>query len=145
MKISKISNSKKTKCPKGHPYFTKPDGSRGCHKCLSASAKRWRKKNKDKLKPKSPEQNRRRHLKRRYGITEEDYIAMVIRQFNVCGICDEPAINKLVIDHCHSTGTVRGLLCEKCNKGIGHLNDSISILQAAIKYLNNGNKLDANV
>ena len=65
---------------------------------------------------------------------------MAKRQNYKCAICDkipEPYGNhtKLVIDHCHEKNKIRSLLCDKCNKGLGHFQDSIKNLQNAIKYL----------
>lgn len=79
----------------------------------------------------------------RYGITLEQYNAMVAAQDNKCLICglEENTVSKsgitkvLAVDHCHTTGKVRGLLCYKCNVGIGHLQDSIEVLESAIQYL----------
>jgi len=80
---------------------------------------------------------------RTYGITVEYYYAMLAAQNNKCAICESEEVNnsrvssnKLFIDHCHTTGKVRGLLCSKCNHGIGLLNDDTELLQKAIKYLN---------
>ena len=80
---------------------------------------------------------------RTYGITAEDYYNMLAAQDNKCAICESEEVNntrissnKLFIDHCHDTGKVRGLLCSKCNHGIGLLNDDTALLQKAIEYLN---------
>ena len=63
---------------------------------------------------------------------------MLNLQNNSCSICkkhkDEFTYH-LVVDHCHTTGKIRGLLCKKCNLGIGHLNDDITILENSIEYL----------
>ena len=81
---------------------------------------------------------------RRYGLTEQSYLALLVSQGNTCAICTVPlkAHNELGdrkfnthIDHCHSTGKVRGILCSGCNLGIGHFKDDISKLRAAIAYL----------
>ena len=80
---------------------------------------------------------------RTYGITAEDYYNMLAAQNNKCAVCESEEVNnsrvssgKLFIDHCHDTGKVRGLLCSKCNHGIGLLNDDTALLQKAIEYLN---------
>ena len=83
--------------------------------------------------------DRERFRFKTYGITEEQYQEMIVRQGNRCAICHKTAEeNKqaLAIDHCHDTGKVRGLLCMQCNLGIGYLNDNINLLADAIKYLN---------
>jgi hypothetical protein len=65
-------------------------------------------------------------------------------QGNRCAICKTHAddiphatfkYNPLVIDHCHSTGHVRGLLCPTCNNMLGHAKDNVAVLAAAIEYL----------
>lgn len=58
---------------------------------------------------------------------------MVINQNNKCLICCK--VKKLVVDHDHNTGLVRGLLCDTCNRGIGYLKEEVEILRNAIKYL----------
>jgi len=78
------------------------------------------------------------HLQR-YGITVEQYKAMVDEQEGLCAICgtSEPGewFTRLVVDHCHSTGKVRGLLCAKCNRGLGQFKDNPQMLRSAIAYL----------
>lgn len=74
-----------------------------------------------------------------YGITIEQYDQMIIDQNGVCKMCKRPGSgrwnNKLVVDHCHVTGKIRGLLCDKCNKGLGQFEDKIEVLEAAVQYL----------
>lgn len=80
----------------------------------------------------------RRHRRRvaRYDITLEEYAALYLGQLGACGICHSPAdFADLVVDHDHDTGAVRGLLCGRCNVGIGFLRDNPSVLEAAIEYL----------
>jgi len=81
-------------------------------------------------------------LQRRFGISLFDYGQMLLAQNGQCAICKgtdgghrngEP--KALAVDHCHTTGKVRGLLCEACNQGIGKLKEDITILQSAIEYL----------
>jgi Recombination endonuclease VII len=82
--------------------------------------------------------SRRKHrLRCNYGISLEEYDAMLARQGGVCAICKKkPAKGKpLCVDHCHVTGEVRGLLCHKCNSVLAFGNDDPDILRAAIAYL----------
>jgi hypothetical protein len=77
-------------------------------------------------------------VKYTYGLTEADYLAKIQEQNNVCAICKEKQLNKvLCIDHNHVTGKVRGLLCNSCNIGLGHFRDNSKILHSAIEYLQN--------
>lgn len=90
---------------------------------------KWRERNRERLK----KQMRAGHLRRRYGLTVEQYNEMVITQHGVCWIC---YIKKpLFIDHNHTSGRVRGLLCDECNKGLGHFRENKDHLLAAIHYL----------
>ena len=72
-----------------------------------------------------------------YGLTEETYAALVESQNNVCGICEQPnSLNRnWDIDHCHTTGVVRGLLCHHCNTMLGHAKDNIETLLKGAEYL----------
>ena len=76
-------------------------------------------------------------LRKEYGISLEKYNEMIILQNNLCAICCKPESRKkrLSVDHCHKTGKVRGLLCDKCNNGIARFNEDIQVLKNAIKYL----------
>lgn len=86
-------------------------------------------------------ERRRRYgnwLKRNYDITIDEYEYMFKSQDGRCAICraDKPeGRGGFHVDHCHLTGTVRGLLCATCNLLLGHADDSISRLAAAIEYL----------
>jgi hypothetical protein len=91
---------------------------------------------------KNREVERNGRLKRIYNITIEDYNIMLINQKEVCAICNEKETKvhkdgskRLAVDHCHTTGKVRGLLCFACNSSIGKLKESIPTLENAIKYL----------
>jgi hypothetical protein len=75
---------------------------------------------------------------RNFSLTTEQYESMLLEQNNKCKICgiDRSDVKKdFAVDHCHKTQKIRGLLCSNCNTGIGFLNDDISILRKAIKYL----------
>lgn len=81
---------------------------------------------------KSVEDMRRNNIRARYGLTVEQYEAIVSQ--DKCEICKEPGV-QLHLDHCHVTGKVRGGLCHRCNTGLGLLQDSPDILQSALFYL----------
>lgn len=74
------------------------------------------------------------HLRSRYGITLDQYEAMVQRQGGLCAICHE-APDVLYVDHCHATEKIRGLLCNLCNVGIGSLRDDSLLAFRAAHYL----------
>lgn len=85
------------------------------------------------------DRQRKYQLRDKYGITVEDYDRMMVEQDGKCAICErtEPTgrWKRLAVDHCHKTGQVRGLLCDKCNRGMGLLEDRIDLLTNAVKYL----------
>lgn len=79
-------------------------------------------------------------LKRKYGMTVADYEKMFEDQNGLCKICNSPApqtkkSNHFHVDHCHTTGKIRGLLCHRCNSVLGFARDSIPVLEEAINYL----------
>lgn len=78
---------------------------------------------------------RRVIIQRRYGITQDEYDAMHNRQGGVCVICG--ATGRLVIDHDHTSGDVRGLLCDGCNVTLGRLNDDKRVVASMLAYLEN--------
>lgn len=77
---------------------------------------------------------------RRHGITKEDYNCMIDKQDNRCAICAKrfggEKHNKPHVDHNHTTGKVRGLLCFSCNTGIGQFKDNPAQVLRALNYLN---------
>lgn len=83
---------------------------------------------------------RRTVLKTQYGMTPERYDAMLEAQGGVCAICGSAEIRgygkRLAIDHCHDSKRVRGILCGKCNRGIGCFDHDPERLAAAVAYLN---------
>ena len=76
---------------------------------------------------------------RRYGLTVEEFRAMLARQADLCAICGGPWRGwngqNPHIDHCHKTGKVRGLLCASCNSAIGRFGDDPALLRRAADYL----------
>ena len=87
---------------------------------------------------KKPEHYRGIDLIGNYGITPTQYNAILRDQNGVCAICYKPETRKrgwLHVDHNHTTGEVRGLLCGNCNTGIGIFFEDSNVLQSAIKYI----------
>jgi hypothetical protein len=99
---------------------------------LTTQAREWREKNQSRVLD--------AHFQRSYGITLEEYNRMLAEQGGGCGICGARKGGKyegerLHVDHDHATGRARGLLCGKCNRGIGQLDDDIERVLAAVRYL----------
>lgn len=85
-----------------------------------------------------PEKALNSELKRRFGITYENYQQRLRQQAGVCAICKKTEVSKvgrLAVDHNHRTGKIRALLCSNCNRGLGCFKDSSELLQAAVIYL----------
>lgn len=124
-----------------------------CKPCASIRRKAYYVKNKDRervLTNKWLLNNRlkvRNNQLKHYGINQDDYNALKAAQKDCCAICNRhesvvprsnyegPVQYSLHVDHCHETGTVRGLLCFNCNAMLGKARDDIKVLQEAIKYL----------
>lgn len=87
---------------------------------------------------------RKEYRKRVYGLTDDNFNAIWDKQNGKCPVCDKLLTDglgtnhlpsKAVIDHCHDTGRIRGILCTMCNKGLGLLGDNVHGLTKAIQYL----------
>lgn len=109
-----------------------------------ALAGKWRKENPEKAKEHdelwrkaNPDKIRSKGLRYKYGIDLQDYESMLDDQGGVCKICKTTTEN-LVVDHCHATGAVRGILCNGCNAALGFMHDSPDRLIAAAEYLSQG-------
>jgi len=103
---------------------------------LAAKSTVWKEANKDRCK----RVRRAYALKTEYGITLEQYEAMLESQGYVCAICSEPPDSNskkpfLAVDHRHASGNIRALLCLRCNLGLGYFRERIDILQSAIDYI----------
>lgn len=92
--------------------------------------RKWYQANKER----HAQRNRAYRLRTKYRLTPTQYDELYIKQKGLCAICMNPE-KKLHVDHCHTTGIVRGLLCVRCNTGIGNLRDDHIILENALKYL----------
>lgn len=136
MKKKKCSKCKKKKelskfQNKGHGYYTH------CKSCRNKQAREYRKTDAGK------KSTLKQRLRQRYKITLEEYDTLWEKQNGVCAVCKQceivkcmsGAIRRLCVDHDHKTGKVRGLLCQKCNKALGYVDDSVEQLKALISYL----------
>lgn len=86
-----------------------------------------------------PEKIRERMLKSNYGLSLDDYDAMVVAQEGKCAICGADGGKGLFVDHDHVSGKPRALLCSKCNSAIGFLNDDAQLVMKAFQYLSKWN------
>ena len=100
-----------------------------CKVCASGDFKAWRKKNHQKAKL----TDRVNHYIRSYGLSEKQARQLVADRTGICSICGNTT--QLVVDHCHNTGRVRGLICSACNSVLGYAKDNINTLSKAIEYL----------
>lgn len=82
------------------------------------------------IKREQRERHKASKIKRRYGLTREEHAALVASGCAICG-----ATTRIVVDHCHVTGRVRGPLCNACNRGLGMFKDDPDILRRAVGYL----------
>ena len=107
-----------------------------CRECLSkANLARYH------SRPETQEAHVRaayKHSLKRYGLSVERYEQMLDEQGHVCAICGDPETTgrRLAVDHDHSTGQVRALLCQACNTALGKFRDSPALLLKAAEYLN---------
>jgi len=88
--------------------------------------------------PTTPRNRKAEKLQLRYGLTYEQWEQMRANEGNacmICGITEDEIDKKLDVDHCHTSGKVRGILCNPCNNMIGHAKDNIAALRAAADYL----------
>lgn len=96
----------------------------------------------------TPDKQRKSNLKKDFGITIEDYESMLKKQNGCCRICGthySEFSKRLAVDHDHTTGKIRGLLCLYCNTGLGKFKDSTKLLNEAIKYLEENTNGDQEV
>lgn len=91
----------------------------------------------------SVEEKRDLHYNKNYGISYSDYVELETAQKSKCAICgtkDKGQKGVFYVDHCHSSGNVRGLLCSPCNLGLGLFKDSEEALAKALSYLKKSNE-----
>jgi hypothetical protein len=106
-----------------------------CFPCRRKMTSKWRKTPRGKIRP-DKSYNANATLKYEYGITLDRYNEMLSIQHGTCAICNSPpTYRRLDVDHCHHTGKVRGLLCKRCNTGLGNFRDNVELVQIALDYL----------
>ena len=123
----------------------RPYTSKFCFDCRDHKAaersRRFAENNPERLKEHRKNTNAKRknsgktastHLKYLYGITSAQYLELVAA-FPSCGICGVE--DDLVVDHCHSTGKIRGRLCRRCNLALGNFSDSVELIKKTIDFL----------
>ena len=105
-----------------------------CRPCHNEYSREWVERNKERAKF-----NRWRNWLRRYGLTPEQYEAMLAAQGGGCAVCAvdvcDASGKRLHIDHDHETDRVRGLLCSRCNLVMGRTAADLEVLQRAVEYL----------
>ena len=113
-----------------YPRNNRPDGKESeCKSCSNLRKKQYRINNKEII--------RAQNKKRNPGWDINRYNEYVELQGNRCAICgtDNPGLSDWSADHCHTTNKPRGLLCVRCNAGLGYFKDNPEYLQSAIDYL----------
>lgn len=126
MKTCKDCSIEKVLSAFGRSKFSEDKKSSRCREC-------------DKIrtsKMTAYEKSRNKNLLYLYGLELEDYESLLSAQGGVCLICSsEPTNEPLLVDHCHNSLEVRGLLCRDCNTGLARFKDSIELLDRAKSYL----------
>lgn len=121
-------------------FYRRADKSRGhrstCKVCCAKNDRAWRDKNPERI----TDLIKFRHIKRKYGLTQEQYKALIESTGRKCPLCEKPyeGLNggrSPAVDHCHKTGKFRHVICKRCNLGLGHFDDNPELLKAAALYL----------
>lgn len=126
-----------TSCGEDKPendYYKAPSRASGrsgyCKGCMRAKSKAWQQANPERTILHS----RRAYLKRAFGMTLEEYDEMCAKVGHACEACGGNE-DVLCIDHDHSTGEIRGILCADCNKALGFARDNPKALAGLLHYL----------
>ena len=123
--------AKRTRAKDGLNYY--------CRKCANGRRANWKQNNPKKCTA----SHRKSLLKTRYGVTLEQYDKIFEGQGGSCAICGE--VNKsgyrLAVDHDHSTGKIRSLLCQNCNRKVGEIESNPGLFDKLVVYLHNHSSL----
>lgn len=110
-------------------------------------AKQWQSSDHAKNRVRNNARSKQYNLLYHFGLTPDEYDALVAKQGGLCGICGDPLGSydepshadaqsyRPHVDHDHATGAVRGILCGPCNRGLGFMRDSVAVLERAVEYL----------
>ncbi len=130
--------------------FTKHAASQGgyrrqCTQCRSADNKRriagYPAERREAIRQAKAQRDKVRstrwpQLQKKYGISQAGYDSLFVSQNGRCALCGtQPSKRGFVVDHCHETGRVRGLLCNRCNITIGYLGDTLAAAERLVVYL----------
>jgi len=111
-----------------------------CKSCDKKARNKWATENPERARV----SGRERRLRHRYGVDLKWYEEQLKKQNYGCAICDIKENNvtrgvtsnlNFAVDHCHSTGMIRGLLCNQCNRALGMFKDSLLLINKAVNYL----------
>ena len=136
-------------CKTEQPVDNFHKGSDRCKPCAKIYAAKYRAANREKARASSKasynknkdahlKKVKERHFERKYGLTKFEYELLFVQQNHACAICGKlsgEGFEKLVVDHDHVSGNVRGLLCRLCNTSLGGFRDNKDLLKQAITYL----------
>lgn len=108
-----------------------------CKRCTALQAERWRKSNPDKHRQIYRRNNHRHNIRKRFGLTVDQFDALVAKYGDRCAICQQPESRRrrLSLDHCHKTGELRGFICSRDNIVLGLVRDDPALLRRAAEYL----------
>ena len=110
--------------------------NRGCFTCNKNRVAEFEK----RARAENPNYRRADHLRLSYGLTIDDVQTMLNQQGGNCATCESAFVGQPHIDHCHTTGKVRGLLCGPCNRALGMVKDQVDVLLRMVDYLRAGDR-----
>jgi hypothetical protein len=118
-------------------HFRGKNGDRrtDCKVCMETARRRRRKLHPESCRGLYERQGRSSMLKAKFGLTVADYEEMLAGQNGACKICGKTTRKRLAVDHDHETGEVRGLLCHRCNMGLGLFDDNPLLLLRASRHV----------
>lgn len=138
----------KGKCKKCYDKAYDPEYYKKNKGRISAHCKKYYEKNRDRLRERHRQNYQKNKDKisftereKRTGWTKERFLETLNSQDGRCKICSTQMVTgkkskaSMCADHCHKSGKQRGILCKKCNAGLGQFDDSVELLQLAMEYL----------